>query len=98
LKRCHGPLTHSDNRRSNENVVRLTNMSSLGDLPCDKEQRTDWQVAAVIDLSEVVAVGGGVGYLLSATEFTTMAAQVGLHMLALNGIWPSWEAESASNH
>jgi predicted tellurium resistance membrane protein TerC len=42
-------------------------MMTLGDLPCDKEQRTDWQVAAVIDLSEfalcyfrlaAIAVGG----------------------------------------
>jgi hypothetical protein len=39
-------------------------MMALGDLPCDKEQRTDWQVAAVIDLSEVVGVGGG-GWLFT---------------------------------
>jgi hypothetical protein len=37
---------------------------TLGDLPCDTEQRTDWKVAFVIDLTLVPGLGGG-GFLFT---------------------------------
>lgn len=39
-------------------------MMTLGDLPCDTEQRTDWKVAFVIDLTLVPGLGGG-GFLFT---------------------------------